>query len=449
MLTTSIKGINWPALPDAQSVGRLATLFQLEQSQWWPANKLLQHQYLQLSSLLEHAITNVPYYSKHLDKNLLSVPLNEQRWHSIPLLTRDQLQHAGQALNATTMPEHGGVAPARTSGSTGKPVEILRTPICDHFWNVFTLRDHIWHKRDLSGKLAVIRYSQSPAANSTEGATSINWGPATHGLYNTGPCILINIHTPITQLVDWIIKTEPVYLLTHPSIVQELALHCEEHSITFSSLREIRTISESFPDGLRELCTKVWGLPIIDIYSTIELGYLALQCPDHNHYHIQSEGVLFEVLNDDNQPCKPGEIGRVVVTNLHNFATPLIRYEVGDYAEVGKSCSCGRGLPTLKRILGRTRNLITLPNGQKHWPKFGIAKIMKIAPVKQYQAVQHSLKHIEYLLVTSRPLTDSEKQKLEFLFLDNLHPEMNVLISEVKEIPRSKNGKYEEFLSLL
>lgn len=74
---------------------------------------------------------------------------------------------------------------------------------------------------------------------------------------------------------------------------------------------------------------------------------------------------------------------------------------------------------------------------------------MKIAPVKLYQAVQHSLNHIDYLLVTSRPLTQSKKQKLEFLFLDTLHPEMNVFISESNEIPRSKNGKYEEFLSLL
>lgn len=448
-LTSSIKGINWPALPEAQSVGRLATLFQLEQSQWWSAEKLLQHQFLQLTTLLEHAISNVPYYSSLLDKTLLSSPLNQQSWLTIPLLTRDKLQKAGPSINAVKMPDHGGVAPARTSGSTGKPVEILRTPICDHFWNVFTLRDHIWHQRNLSGKLAVIRYSQSPAANSNDGQTSTNWGPATHGLYNTGPCILINIHTPITQLIDWIEKTKPDYLLTHPSVVQELALHCEKYSVSFSSLCEIRTISESLPGGLRELCKKVWGIPLIDLYSTIELGYLALQCPQNDHYHVQSEGILLEVLDDNNQPCTPGQVGKVVVTNLHNFATPLIRYEVGDYAEVGDVCDCGRGLPVIKRIYGRYRNLVTLPNGEKSWPKFGMKKILEIAPVLQYQGIQHSLREIEYLLVMERPLTNAERKQLELLFIDYLFPSMKITITEVETISRSKNGKYEEFISLI
>ena len=89
------------------------------------------------------------------------------------------------------------------------------------------------------------------------------------------------------------------------------------------------------------------------MYTCQEAGYLALQCPDYPHFHVQSENVLLEVVDDVGQPCGPGEVGRVLITSLNNFATPLIRYELGDYAEVGAPCPCGRGLPVLKRIMGR------------------------------------------------------------------------------------------------
>ena len=317
------------------------------------------------------------------------------------------------------------------------------------FWNVFTLRDHFWHKRDFSGKLAVIRYTQDKSAIPPYGIRSKNWGRATNGVFETGISAWINIHTPISEQIIWLQKEQPDYLLTHPSVLQELALHCKREAIQFHFLREVRTISEAQPDGLRELCQEVWGAKLVDLYSTIELGILALQCPEHDHYHVQSEGVLLEVLDDKGVPCVPGQVGKVVVTNLHNFATPLIRYEVGDFAEVGESCPCGRGLPVLKRILGRYRNLVVLPDGQRRWPKFGMGEILKIAPVRQFQAIQHSIKEVEFLLVMDLSLNIEDRQKLIELFRSNLHPEMNVTISEVDSIPRSASGKYEEFVTKL
>ena len=95
-----------------------------------------------------------------------------------------------------------------------------------------------------------------------------------------------------------------------------------------------------------------------------------------------AESVLVEILNDDGTPCAPGEIGRVVVTALQNFATPLIRYEVGDYAEASAPCPCGRGLPVIRRIMGRVRNLLVLPDGKKIWPAFGSRGLTEIAPIR-------------------------------------------------------------------
>jgi phenylacetate-CoA ligase len=449
-ISSSVAGIVWPALPSLIGAGRLGALFQMEQSQWWPQQKIRQHQFKQIDGLLRHSVQHVPYYREHLANHITAQALSEQQWLSIPLLTRNTLQQAGNELRTTVLPPgHGKLLQQRTSGSTGKPVEVLTTELNNFFWNVFSLRDTLWHHCDLTGKLAVIRHIDEGKAGPPHGVRLNNWGSATKGVLQTGICVLMNIHTPVVELAAWLEKEQPDYLQTHPSVLQELALYCQREGVQFPSLREVHTISEALPDGLRELCQAVWGAKLIDVYSTMELGYLALQCPEHEHYHVQSESVLLEVLDDDGHPCAPGQVGKVVVTSLHNFATPLIRYELGDYAEVGEPCACGRGLPVIKRILGRYRNLVTLPNGERCWPKFGIDAILKIAPVRQFQAIQHSTSEVEFLLVMKRALNTEENHKLLELFRDNLHPEMNITIREVSDIARSASGKYEEFVSRL
>ena len=107
------------------------------------------------------------------------------------------------------------------------------------------------------------------------------------------------------------------------------------------------------------------------MYSAAEAGYLALQCPQQEHYHIQSESALVEVLDEAGNPCRPGETGTMVVTPLHNFAMPLIRYAIGDIAEVGAPCACGRGLPVLARLLGRVRQMLVLPSGARRYGNVG------------------------------------------------------------------------------
>ena len=114
--------------------------------------------------------------------------------------------------------------------------------------------------------------------------------------------------------------------------------------------------------------------------------------------------MLVEVIDAAGQPCAPGQVGRVVVTPLFNYAMPLLRYELGDYAEVGPPCPCGRGLPVLTRILGRERNaLLVAPTGERYWPAFGSRKFTEIAPIVQHQFVQKDAEWIEARLVTERP----------------------------------------------
>jgi phenylacetate-CoA ligase len=223
-----------------------------------------------------------------------------------------------------------------------------------------------------------------------------------------------------------------------------LALHT---GVLLPELKEIRTLGEVVGDDVRATCKQAWNVPLVDQYSCQEAGYLALQCPEHEHYHLQSESSLVEILNDENKPCMPGEIGRVVLTTLHNYATPLIRYEIGDYAQLGDPCSCGRGLPVLTRILGRTRNMLHLPNGETRWPLVGSDNYRRIAPISQFQLIQHTREQIEVKLVMPEKLTPVQTQDLIKMMHSSLGYPFELKFNYVDSIPRSAGGKHEDFIS--
>jgi phenylacetate-CoA ligase len=143
-----------------------------------------------------------------------------------------------------------------------------------------------------------------------------------------------------------------------------------------------------------------------------------------------------------------GETGKVIVTPLHNFAMPLLRYDLEDYAEVGEPCGCGRGLPVLNRIAGRVRNMLTLPSGEKRWPQLGLL-YWQIAPIRRRQVVQRSLEQVELHLVVDRRLTHEEEEKARRHLIENLGHPFDVSIVYRDNLSRPAGGKFEEFRSEL
>jgi phenylacetate-CoA ligase len=345
--------------------------------------------------------------------------------------------------------EHGVATPAFTSGSTGRPVMILSTGVTKAFWNAITLRDHLWHQRDFHGKLAVIR----SLGDSSSGETSLTrrsaqWGTATSELVQTGPCAMLSIHATIDQQAEWLLQQDPDYLLTYPSNVAALARRFQATGARLSRLREVRTFGEILEPHVPAICQAVWGAKVVDIYSSQEIGYLALQCPQQSHYHVQAENVLVEVLDDENQPCQPGQVGRLIVTTLHNFAMPLIRYEIGDYAEPGLACPCGRSLPVLKHIVGRQRNMALLPDGRRFWPSVELAgseDLQSLPPIQQFQLVQRTLSEMELLLVTPRGLTAAEESTIRSWVERATLGAFRISLRYVATIARSPTGKFEDF----
>ncbi|NQV98232.1 MAG: phenylacetate--CoA ligase family protein [Rhodospirillales bacterium] len=447
-----IDGNVWPALPGEKGQIVLSLLYQMDQSQWWSAEDIRTHQFSQLSALLSQAWHQVPFHRARLEQAGLAPPFDqlEQRWAAIPILTRSDIQEQGKALYSAHLPRgHGAVYDIHTSGSTGQPIRALRSQLALWFWSAFTLREHLWHRRDLRGKLAVIRDSTPGVSAYPKGSRYKYWG-SSRQTFDTGPCVSLNINASAAEQADWLVRENPDYLLTHPTNILRVAHHCLENKIKIPNLKQINTLSEILRPETRDLCRDAWGVEITDNYSSREIGYMALQCPEHAHYHIQSEGVFLEVVDSQGKPCKPGEIGRILVTHLHNFAMPFIRYDVGDFAEVGEACPCGRGLPVLKQILGREQNMLSKPDGEKVWTLLSegaIRKLLKLAPIREYQFVQKTQAQIEARFVVDRALSASETSQVRTWLAEKFGPEFEFTLTYLKELPRSKSGKLQDFIS--
>jgi len=432
-------------------------MFQLQQTQWWSPDRLAEAQFRQVQQLVRHACEQSPFMSR-LYRQAGIDPDGDLRkqWHNVPILTRSMVQEAGDALHCKIYPRaHGNVEKRSTSGSTGSPVTFYRTDLGAMFWMAFTLREHMWHQRDLSGKLAGIR----PFAHDLpdEGTKANDWGPATRTFYETGPACLFSIFQDVDVQRRWLIQHQPDYLLSTPSNLRAVARCFIENGGQLTHLKQVRSMGECPPDDLRQWVREAWRVNVADMYSSEEVGYMALQCPasladtsdQQPVYHVQSENVMLEVLDDDGRPCKAGQVGRVVATGLHNFASPFVRYEIRDYAQVGEPCSCGRGLPVFRRVMGRQRNMITLPDGTKHWPGFHAKLWTDIAPIRQLQLVQDRVDHIEARMVIARQMTDDEHERFVAALQKRLRFPHTIDVKYVDKIARSKGGKYEDFMSLI
>lgn len=450
---SALPDIAWPAAVSGRGMATLSLLFQLERTQWWPADRLREAQQAQLRRLLDHAGRNVPFYRRRL--GTLADADGEafwQGWRELPLLTRQDVQQAGNDLMSRALPDgHGELTEVYTSGSTGRPIHAVRSDLWLLMWSAVTVREHLWHGRDFSGKLAAIRESTPGKALQPDGERHEHWGFSTAEIFRTGPCVSLNITTPVDDQLQWLAREEPDYLLTHPTMLDRLLRRSAETGLRPRKLRQVLTISEILPPGLRELCRAGWNAPVVDTYSAREAGYLALQCPDTDHYHLQSETALVEILDRGGRPCAPGEIGRVIVTPLHNLAMPLVRYDIGDHAEAGAPCPCGRGLPVIRRILGRRQNMLRTAEGER-WPLLSsddIGRLLALAPIRQYQFAQTHADRIEVRLQAARALTEGEKRGVVDWARAKFGEGFRIDLAFPAELLRTTSGKFEDFVCLL
>jgi phenylacetate-CoA ligase len=172
-----------------------------------------------------------------------------------------------------------------------------------------------------------------------------------------------------------------------------------------------------------------------------EAGLIAVQCPLCDAYHPADRHLRLELLRDDGSPTEPGEMGRVIVTPYFNQAMPLVRYELGDYAMRSTKNVCRNGKFSIERILGRKRNLFTLPDGRKISPLFPSNEAYALG-IKKYKLVQLALDRVEFRYIPMFENVEISPSEVQNLIDAYLSPKLKVIPVRVTDIPRAPSGKY-------
>jgi phenylacetate-CoA ligase len=383
-----------------------------------------------LAAMLDNAATSSPYYRDQAWAQAVrrgaSIALNE-----IPITAKSVVRADTERFhNPNVPPSEGRIRTYMTSGSTGQPMEVRHTQRSNKM-NVF----------ESNRLLAGWGIQQHEFAAGIRNPTPRDPQGTIRELLQLSGTLLRTLYSgDVEKAFDFIAKTGASLLYSGPQMALGILQHAADVGQSLP-LRLIVTISEVVPEQLRAIVGALPTCRMVDKYSSIECGIIAVQCSICGAYHPADRHIVVEILDDRDQPAPAGKPGRVIVTPLFNMAMPLVRYETGDYAVVRAGPRCPESTLSLDRIVGRERNLFKLPTGERvmPWVDPGMARELGL---RQYKLVQRTLSNIEFLYVPFDSAAELLQQRAQEVIDRCMAPGFSVRPVKVSELPRSASGKY-------
>jgi phenylacetate-CoA ligase len=414
------------------------------ESQYWPREKIEEYQRQRLGRLVRHARDHVPFYKDRLnclfDRN---GDIDWSRWTDVPVLTRQDVIDNGEALRSLAMPVgHGKVSRATTSGSTGEPLTVYASSLA-YASNMAALhRSQSWHGVDWSRDILFWTEERETGIWPTVEVGSV-WGPRWLP-HSTGRNLRFNGDTPSDHVLDYIREHDIHYLSCRAKVAQVLAIDSERLGRA-AHLDALFAFSTAVQDDEREDMRRVFDANILSFYSSKEMHLMAYQCPTGHHLHIAEERALIELLDDDGSPPTRGMIGRVVATNLFNWAQPLIRYVHGDMAVEGGRCDCGRSLRVLSRIAGRVTDMFRFPDGTA--VAFALPEnVKRELNIRTWQVAQVAPLELE---VRYDPLVadTTDEAAIATAVRNRTHPDIAIRFRKTKNFLPTDGRKFSEYVN--
>jgi phenylacetate-CoA ligase len=417
----------------------------LRQTQWMPADRLAEHHNDLLEKIARHAHENVPVYRERLAPLFGGGEFHIDRWGEIPIAKRDEIQSQPDIYRAERTPENlKDHLDGFTSGTVGTRLNFIQSSLAAIASQCQFERMLEVHGIDRSAHLARIRGAAPDSATNSANEPGRGWNL----LHPTAPLSRIDIGASIAAQADELLRLAPNYLQTYPSTAAALAQHIRSGPSQLA-LWGVLTIGEIVTAETRDEVRNAFGCSVIDSYGATELGYLAFQCPAGEGYHIAHESCRLEIVGDDGKAAPSGAAGRVVVTSLYNYAMPFIRYDLGDFAVAADGpCRCGRTLPRLAQIIGRSRSIFVFPDGSQHSPSLWRGAFRDLISARQVQIVQTAVDQIELRFIPNGG-PEPDQELIERRGKAVIHPDVIVRAVAVDDVSRSPSGKIEDCVSLI
>ncbi len=437
----TVEHITYPVWQGRTGGVVLRALPRIEQTQWLSGEALRAIQWSRLRALLAHACCNVPFYRDRLAVTGMTPAdirsLDDLR--ALPPLEKADLRDGGDALRSGSI--RSRLVERKTSGSTGIPVVVWTTAEARDQWDAATFRARRWWDVQ-PGDRRITLMSRQPMTRS-------RWFKQ-RWLANVLEFPAMDLsETVLERICRTLADASPRALAGYPSSLAYVARFIEARGrVRPTALRAVFVTGEVLYPDTRALLRRVFRCPVVNEYGSSETGHIACECP-YGRWHIAAENVLVEI---DKTPREVDGAGALLLTDLTNFAMPLIRYRIDDLGSLGASCPCGRGLPVLTLLVGRTEDLVVLPDGRRMDASvFGVVVDVlarRGAPLNQYRVTQHAVDHFE-VLVAGAVGGDDVSAEVAQRVIDALGSRVTVTVRAVPVIPPEPTGKRRRFVSLV
>ena len=421
----------------------VARLRALERSQWWDRARIEAEQIKRLRVFLQHARARVPYYRRVFDKARLD-PDRVQAvtdLKRLPLLTKTLIRADFDDLRAA---DAGALKRYNTGGSSGEPL-------------VFYMgKDRISH--DVAAKWRATRWWGVDVGD----PEVVIWGSPieltvqdrTRALRDR---LLRTTLLPAFEMSDAkvdgfmerIRSIRPKMIFGYPSALAHIAARAALTGKRLDDLgvRVAFVTSEMLYEDQRRAIAQAFGCPVANGYGARDAGFIAHECPSGG-MHISAEDIVVEIVDANGTPLPPGQSGEVVVTHLATGDFPFIRYRTGDIASLdARHCPCGRGLPLLTNIQGRTTDFVVARDGTVMHALALIYVVRDLPGVEQFKITQHDLDRTEVQLVVTPAFSSDCEQKLVRDFKSRLGRSVDIELRRVDRIAPEKSGKYRHVVS--
>jgi phenylacetate-CoA ligase len=370
--------------------------------------------------------------------------VDRSRIKDIPLLTKDIIRRNYQDLISDDYQTRNWRYTS-SGGSTGEPIRLIQDSTYEKWGNAtksYYFRE-ILHIDEPTAKKVILWGSERDLFKGNLGLKAYidNW------FSNT---IFLNSFKMTEPDIETYIRTINA---SKPDIVQgyagslfTLCKYAEAKKIHLHSPEIVISAAENLTETMRSVIESNFGTRIFDFYGSREVSTLAGECRG-GLLHTFSFWNCLEVLDADNRPVKEGGVGKVIVTNLHNYSMPLIRYEIGDMAIAGpQTCRCGSSLPSLKKVTGRITDHFILKNGTTVPAEFFIHLLGVVCydegRFEKFQVIQEDYDKIRINIVALKELADHYTKHVDEKIRTVMGPDCEIIWNPVPEIPKTPGGKY-------
>jgi len=415
----------------------------MEKTQWLSVEELNLLQLERLKKFLIDVGEHVPYYQT-LFKKLQFNPENIKSLDDLkklPLTGKSLIREQTEQLKADNTK---GLAKFNTGGSSGEPL-------------IF----YIGNKRvshDVAAKWRATRWWGVDIGD-TE---AVIWGsPIELGGQDKIKLIrdkFLRTHlipafemspVKIDGFIQEIRTLKPKMLFGYPSALAHIATHAEKTGQVLNDLgiKVAFVTSERLYDYQREKIEQVFACPVANGYGGRDAGFIAHQCPSGN-MHITAEDIIVEIIGNQDQVLPIGEAGEIVVTHLATRDFPFIRYRTGDIGILSdQRCSCGRGLPILKEIQGRTTDFIIAQDGTVLHGLALIYILRDIEGIESFKITQYSLNETTVQIVKNQHYKQQNESKIQQEFQQRLGKTVDINVEYIESIAKEKSGKFRYVVS--